>query len=148
MKNLKSFAAIVLVCLFCCVGCAAFKADVAKVETKVESIDWNAVAAYWADFVKGLNEALPVVEALFPGTKGVVDQVVTPVLNDANTAVTAFTGTVQAYKAGTLTAAQVQTAAQEVQSSAVAASNLVGQALKGKIVTTPVPAATTAVPTS
>ncbi len=98
--------------------------------------------------MKGLNEALPVVETLFPGTAKVVNQVVTPVLNDANTAVTAFTGTVQAYKAGTLTAAQVQTAAQEVQSSAVAASNLVGQALKGKIVTTPVPAATTAVPTS
>jgi hypothetical protein len=129
-------------------GCAALKADVAKVETKIESIDWNAVATYWADFVKGLNEALPVIETLFPGTAKTVNQVITPVLNDANTAVTAFTSTVQAYKAGTLTEAQVQTAAAELQSSAVAASNLVGQALKGKIVTTPVPAAATAVPTS
>jgi len=128
-------------------GCATFKADIAKVETKIESVDWSAAAKYWSAFVNGLNKALPVVETLFPGTKSTVDQVVTPVLNDANTAVTAFTTTVQAYKAGTLTEAQVQTAAQEVQSSAVAASNLVGQALKGKIVTTPVPAATSSVPT-
>jgi hypothetical protein len=147
MKNFNRFCAILLVCLFLPFGCASFKADIAKVETKIESIDWCAVATYWADFVKGLNEALPVVETLFPGTKGVVNQVVTPVLNDANTAVTAFTTTVQAYQAGTLTEAQVTAAAQEVQSSAVAASNLVSQALKGKIVTTPVSAATTAVPT-
>jgi len=94
---MKKFVAIILVCLFCCVGCAGLKADVAKVETKVESIDWAAAATYWADFVKGLNEALPVIEILFPGTKSTVANVITPVLNDANTAVTALATAAQAY---------------------------------------------------
>ena len=80
-----------------------------------------------------MNEALPVIEALFPGTKSTVEKVVQPVLNDANTAVTALTTTVQAYQAGTLTEDQVQAAAKEVQSSVTAASAVVGQAIKGKV---------------
>jgi hypothetical protein len=150
MKGFKGFAAIVLVCLFCAAfsfGCAALKADFAKVETKLEAVDWPAVQAYWSKFAAGLNEALPVIEALFPGSKSTIDKVVTPVLADANTAVTALTTSVQAYKAGTLTEDQVQAAAKEVQSSVTAASAVVGQALQGKVGVSVTTAKTAAVPT-
>ena len=146
---MKKFIAIVLVCLFCCMGCAGLKADIAKVETDIKAVNWSAAATYWADFVKGLNAALPVIETLFPGTKSTVNNVINPVLADANVAVTSFTSTVQAYQAGTLTATQVQTAAQQVQSSVVAASNTIGQAIKsgpGSVQATT--AATAAVPTN
>ena len=42
---MKKFIAVCLAFLFCAFGCAALKADFAKVETKIESIDWNAVRA-------------------------------------------------------------------------------------------------------
>ena len=136
-------------------GCTTFKADVAKVEAKVESIDWAAVSTYWQKFDAGLQASMPVIEALFPGSKSTIQKVVAPVLADSNTAATTLITTIQAYKAGTLTAAQVQTAAQETQSAVMAASSVVGQALKGKVgvavTSTPpaaaTPAATKAVPT-
>lgn len=144
---MKKFIAILAICGLFFTGCAAFKTDVAKVEADIKAVDWSAVQTYWADFVRGLEAAVPVVEAIFPGSKSTVDKVVTPVLADANTAVTALTTTVQAYQAGTLTSADATAAAKETQAAVVAASNVIGQALKGKLGVA-AQAAATAVPTS
>ncbi|MGO9375659.1 MAG: hypothetical protein ACLQBD_26715 [Syntrophobacteraceae bacterium] len=134
MKRIAVFVMAGLFLVFSgLVGCTTLKADFAKVETKVESIDWAAVSDYWTKFDAGLQKAMPVIEALFPGSKSTIDKVVAPVLADSNTAVTTFTTTVAAYKAGTLSATQIQAAAEEVQSSVTAASAVVGQALKGKV---------------
>ncbi len=151
MKRIAVFAMAGLFLVFgALAGCSTFKADFAKVEAKVESIDWNAVATYWQKFDAGLQEAMPVIEVLFPGSKSTIQKVVAPVLADSNTAASTLITTVQAYKAGTLTAAQVQTAAQETQSAVMAASSVVGQAMKGKVgvAASAAPAAATpAVPT-
>ncbi len=134
MKRIAVFVMAGLFLVFSgLVGCTTLKADFAKVETKVESIEWAAVSDYWTKFDAGLQKAMPVIEALFPGSKSTIDKVVAPVLADSNTAVTTFTTTVAAYKAGTLSATQIQAAAEEVQSSVTAASAVVGQALKGKV---------------
>lgn len=134
MKRIAVFVMAGLFLVFgALAGCSTFKADFAKVEAKVESIDWAAVSDYWTKFDAGLQKAMPVIEALFPGSKSTIDKVVAPVLADSNAAVTTFTTTVAAYKAGTLSATQMQAAAEEVQASVTAASGVVGQALKGKV---------------
>jgi hypothetical protein len=117
MKRIATILVAVALCFTFVPACTTIKADFAALETKLESVDWNAVAAYWQKFDAGLQKALPIIETLFPQSKDVIDSVVAPVLADSNTAVTAFVGTVQSYKAGTLDAAQVQKAAQDVETS-------------------------------
>jgi long-subunit acyl-CoA synthetase (AMP-forming) len=125
---MKRAIAIVLVCLCCVAGCAAFKTDVAKVETKVESINWSEVLTYWQSFENGLLEALPVVGALFPNNSQTIAKI-TQATTDANTAVTALASTVTAVQAGTATTASATAAAKTVETSVVAASNLIGSAI-------------------
>ncbi len=142
MKKARTIAGVAVMAFLAAVlisavvfGCALVKTDVAKLEGDVKAINWSEVSTYWADFVKGLNEALPVAETLFPGTKSTIETIVKPVLADANTAATALTTSVQAYQNGTLTTAALQQAAAETQSAVQAASAIVGQAVKGKLAT-------------
>jgi hypothetical protein len=133
---MKSFLACLFVgalCFSVIPACQTMKADLAAVETKLESVDWSKAVIYWQDYVKGLNVAIPVAEALFPGTKNTLETIVKPVVADADKSVQTLVGTVVAYKAGTLTEADAQDAAKDVQKAVVAASDIVGQALKGKV---------------
>ena len=139
---MEKFIAMTMVGAFLCLGafagCAALKTDYAKVVTEVESVDWSAVQTYWSDFVKGLNEALPVVGALFPGNSQTIAKI-TAAVNDANTAVTTLATTVTQLKAGTLTQAQAVANAKTVASTITAASAQVGSAIKGGSATSAVP---------
>ena len=137
---------LVGLCIISLAACASFgqwspsaKTEITKIETAVET-DWPIVVTYWTDFVKGLNEALPVIEALFPGTVK-TDSLVVGAVNNANKAVTDLQKVVSGVQAGTLTQADATAAAKDAQASVVAASNLVGQALKGKVSTAPAKAA-------
>lgn len=112
-------------------------ADIEKVYDKIrddiKGINWSEVTTYWQDFVKGLEAALPMIESLFPHTRPAVESIVKPIVADANAAVTALVGTVQAYQAGTLTEADAMSAAQQVNTAVKAANAVVGQALKGQL---------------
>jgi hypothetical protein len=110
-----------------------------KVKDEVEGINWTAVVTYWQDFVKGLEETIPVIDTIFPGMKSTNVNIVQPLVADATQAVQALAGTVQAYQAGTLTSADAVAAAQQVQSAVVAANAVVGQAMKGTLGKAPVP---------
>jgi hypothetical protein len=124
--------------------------DVQKAVDWVKSVDWNAVAKYWQEFVQGLEAALPVIEKLFPGSVSAVEGVVTPVVKDANTAVTALVGAVQSYANGTITEGSVLQAAQTVQQAVQAANNVVGAALQNHVAAQQQasPGASTATPAS
>ncbi len=79
------------------------KTDIKEVGSWIKGVDWAQEVAYWQEFVKGLETVVaPVVEALFPGTTSTIKEVVTPVLDNANKAVTALGTAVQDYSAGNL----------------------------------------------
>jgi hypothetical protein len=121
---MKKLIAVCLVCLFAAFGCAALKADFAKVETGIESIDWDQAIVYWQKFVQFANEAIPVLNVLLKNDSNTLAKV-TNVVADANTAVTALATTVAAYKAGNLSETEVVNAAQTVQTKVVDAVNQV-----------------------
>ncbi|MGA2937299.1 MAG: hypothetical protein ABSF52_09405 [Syntrophobacteraceae bacterium] len=108
------------------------KAEIAKVEAWFKGVNWNEVLTYYNDFIKGLEQSvLPVIEELFPGTTSTIGNLVTPLLNNATTAVTALTTAASAYAAGTLSSSDLTTAAHVVQSAVEAASVVVGAAVAG-----------------
>jgi len=125
---MKKFIAVILVCLFCAFGCAALKADFAKVETAVESVNWSEVLTYWQKFESGLLEALPVVGALFPNNNQTIAKI-TQATTDANNAVTDLATVIAGVRSGTCTEADATTAAKIVETNVVAASNLIGSAI-------------------
>jgi len=104
-----------------------------KIEADIKGVDWTAVTTYWTDFMKGLSEAVAPLEALFPATKPALDNIVAPIMADANQAVVALLSTVQGYQAGTLSAADLTSMAQTVNSAVTAANVVVGQAIKGQL---------------
>jgi hypothetical protein len=109
------------------------KTDIKEVGSWIKGVDWAQEVAYWQEFVKGLETVVaPVVEALFPGTTSTIKEVVTPVLDNANKAVTALGTAVQDYSAGNLSSAELTTVAHAVQSAAVAANTIVGVAVAAK----------------
>lgn len=109
------------------------KTDIKEVGSWIKGVDWAQETAYWQEFVKGLETVVaPVVEALFPGTTSTIKEVVIPVLNNANTAVTALGTAVQDYSAGNLSSAELTTVAHAVQAAAVAANTIVGIAVAAK----------------
>ena len=111
---------------------AVVKQDVVEVETWIKGVDWSEVIAYYEEFVKGLETGVePVLEALFPGTKTTISNVVNPLLAQATNAITALTSAAAAYQAGTLSTTAVTQAAQVVEASVVAANAVVGHAISG-----------------
>lgn len=109
-----------------------------KIEADIKGVDWAAVTTYWQEFMKGLEAAIAPIEALFPASKPALDTIVAPILADANKAVTVLVSTVSAYSAGTLSAADLTSAAQTVNGAVTAANAVVGQAAKGQLGTAPV----------
>jgi len=121
------------------------KADIVKVEDWFKETDWAAKAAYFQAFIKGLETVVaPIVEALFPGTSSTINDVVTPLLDQANKAVGALTTAAQDYAAGNISAADLTTAAHTVQAAVIAANVIVSAAQVS--VKTPVPVAPVAAP--
>ena len=109
------------------------KTDIKEVGSWIKGVDWAQEVAYWQEFVKGLETVVaPVVEALFPGTTSTIKEVVTPVLDNANKAVTALGTAVQDYSAGNLSSAELTSVAHTVQAAAVAANTIVGVAVAAK----------------
>jgi hypothetical protein len=147
-NNLVKWCSVVVLAIFALAGCAALKADFAKVETDIESVNWSEVLTYWQKFENGLLEALPVVGALFPNNNQTIAKI-TQATTDANNAVTALATTVAAVQAGTATTAQATAAAKTVETNVVAASNLIGSAISSAqpaTATGSAPAATSPVP--
>ncbi len=105
------------------------KAEILKIESWIKGVDWSTVAA---DFQKVITElesvVAPVIEALFPGTKSTINEVVTPVLNNAKTAVAALTDVAEQYAGGNLSSTALTQAAQTVQAAVVAAAAVVSAA--------------------
>ena len=109
------------------------KTDIKEVGSWIKGVDWAQELAYWQEFVKGLETVVaPVVEALFPGTTSTISEVVTPVLNNANTAVSALGTAIQDYSAGNLGSAELTATAHTVQAAVVAANAIVGVAVAAK----------------
>ncbi len=109
------------------------KTDIKEVGSWIKGVNWAAEVTYWEEFVKGLETVVaPSVEALFPGTTSTIKEVVTPVLTNANSAVTALATAAQDYAAGNLSSAELTTAAHAVQSAVVAANTIVGVAIAAK----------------
>ncbi len=109
------------------------KTDIKEVGSWIKGVDWAQEVAYWQEFVKGLETVVaPVVETLFPGTTSTIKEVVTPVLDNANKAVTALTTAAQDYSAGNLSSAELTAVAHTVQAAAVAANTIVGVAVAAK----------------
>ncbi len=131
---------VLLVLLINTMGCSTIKADYAKVETKVKAIDWSQAVVYWKDFVKFADEGAPIVCAIFKNDTGTVGKIVGAV-NDADSAVSTLQSTVAAYKAGTLSEADVISAADATKQNVVAAVNLVADIKSGTspVATSPVP---------
>jgi hypothetical protein len=106
------------------------------VEEKVKAVNWAEAITYWQDFVAGLEATIPVIESLFPQTKPEIETIVKPIVGTASQSVVSLMGVVQGYSNGTLTAADVAAASQQVNASVQLANQVVGQAHKGKLVTT------------
>ena len=70
--------------------------------------------------------SLPSSRRFFPAQLQTIKGVVTPFLNNANTAVTALGTAVQDYSAGNLSSAELTTAAHAVESAVVGANAIVG----------------------
>ncbi len=123
---MKRVIAVVLVGAFLCLGgftaCTWLQGEVKTVETKIQSVNWDAALAYWNNFVKFANEAVPVVNAVLKNNTGTLAKITTGIA-DANTAVNSLAADVAAYKAGTLDEATVIASAQTVQKSVVAIVN-------------------------
>ena len=99
----------------------------------IKGVDWAQEVAYWQEFVKGLETVVaPVVEALVPGTTSTIKEVVTPVLNNANKAVTALGTAVQDYSAGNLSSAELTRRSPYGPGAVVAANAIVGVAVAAK----------------
>jgi hypothetical protein len=109
-------------------GCAALKADIAKMEVVIENVNYNDLLSYWQAFVKGLKFLLPIIEAVFPGTTK-TDTIIGAALDKADASVTALATGITEIKAGTMTSDQAKVIAAQVQKDVVAASNLIGQAV-------------------
>jgi hypothetical protein len=109
------------------------KTDIKEVGSWIKGVDWAAEVKYWQEFMQGLETVVaPVVEILFPGTTSTIKEVVTPVLNNANTAVTALATAAEQYSAGNLSSADLTTAAHAVQGAVAAANTVVGVAIAAK----------------
>lgn len=109
------------------------KTDIAETGSIFRGIDWAAEVKYWQEFMKSLTTVvLPVEEVLFPGTTSTVKNVVTPVLAQANTAVSALADAAEQYSAGDLSSEELTKAAHIVQSAVVAANVIVGVAVAPK----------------
>ena len=107
--------------------------DIKEVGSWIKGVDWTQEVAYWDAFVRGLETVVaPVVEALFPGTTSTIEEVATPVLDNANKAVTALSTAVQDYSAGNLSSAELTNAAHVVQGTVVAANAVIGIAVAAK----------------
>ena len=131
MKRIVAILFVVALAFTMISGCAAqlagLEAKLSVIETKVQAIDWSKAVTYWQDFVKFADEAAPVVCGMFKNDTSTVGKIMN-VVGDADSAVTTLSNTVAAYKAGTLTEADVIAAAQSTEKNVVAAVNLVATA--------------------
>jgi hypothetical protein len=109
------------------------KTDIKEIGSWIKGVDWSAEVKYWQEFMSGLSTAVePVVSILFPGTTSTIKEVVTPVMANANAAVTALATAAEQYSAGNLSSADLTAAAHAVQSAVVAANTIVGVAVAAK----------------
>jgi hypothetical protein len=109
------------------------KTDIKEIGSWIKGVDWAGEVKYWQEFMKGLETVVePVVAILFPGTTSSIKEVVTPIMAQANAAVTALADAAEQYSAGNLSSADLTQAAHAVQAAVVAANTIVGVAVAAK----------------
>jgi hypothetical protein len=140
MKKHVSVCTVILgllLVLACAFGCASFKADVAKVETKIQGIDYSQVAAWYDKATVGLDNAARVAAVFIPQYSleiAAADEAI----DISRAGVDMLTALAKNARAGSASAADLVSAADKLDTDYKAAASAVGSLLsKGSA---PVPA--------
>ncbi len=126
MKKFSRFAIVILLALSLG-GCSWFS----KTSDQVKNTDWDSICTWYGRAMSGLDGALTLAEMIDQKDAPFMEAVVRPCIAAAKSVGNNFCASVQSYKAGSLSAADLAAKAKEVEWAYKVAAEAVAKATKG-----------------